>query len=127
MFDSLTKIFEGKNIHWKITLGNQLKNVKIHNYETIPSYFTRVSQNKEKLVAVEEEVEIAEVVIATLNDLRGSWESIHMRNVCQKEVITFSRLWEEEEARLIIREEKMGATKDLALTIQRRSLKRRGI
>ena len=32
--------------------------------------------------------------------------------------------WEEVEARLIIREDKMGATEDQALTIQRRSLKR---
>ena len=29
MFDSLTKIFEGKNINWKMTLRKQLKNVKI--------------------------------------------------------------------------------------------------
>ena len=46
---------------------------------------------------------------------------IHWRNVCQKEVITFSRIWEEctqEEARLIIREENMGETEDQALTIQ---------
>ena len=42
-------------------------------------------------------------------------------------MITFSKLWEEEEARLIIREENMGATEDQALTIQRRSLKRWGI
>ena len=49
---------------------------------------------------------------------------IHSRNVFQKEVITFSRLWEEEEAGLIIREENMGATEDQALTIQRISLKR---
>ena len=48
-------------------------------------------------------------------------EKVHSRNVCQKEVITFSRLWEEEEARLIIREEKMGATKYQELMIQRRS------
>ena len=52
---------------------------------------------------------------------------IHINNVCQKEVITFSRLWEEEEARLIIREENMGPTKYQALTIQRKSLKRWGI
>ena len=84
----------------------------------------RVSEIKEQLVAVEEEVENVEVVIATLNGLPGSWESIHVRNVCQKEVITFNRLWEEEEARLIIREEKMRAIEDQALTIQRRSLKR---
>ena len=35
MFDFLTKIFEGKNINWKMTLRNQLKNVKIQNAETI--------------------------------------------------------------------------------------------
>ena len=52
---------------------------------------------------------------------------IHSRNVHQKELITFSRLWEEhtqEEAQLIIRENNMGATEDQALTIQRISLKR---
>ena len=62
MFDSLTKLFEGKNIHPKMTLRNQLKNVKIQNAETIQSYFTRVSQIKEILEAVEEKVENAEVV-----------------------------------------------------------------
>ena len=52
---------------------------------------------------------------------------IHLSNVFQKEVIAFIRLWEEctqEESRLIIREENMGATEDQDLTIQRRSLKR---
>ena len=48
---------------------------------------------------------------------------IHARNVCQKEVITFSRLWEENTQEEEAREEKVGATKDQALTIQRRSLK----
>ena len=46
MFDSLTKLFEGKNINQKMTLRNQLKSIKIQNEETIPSYFTRVSQIK---------------------------------------------------------------------------------
>ena len=47
---------------------------------------------------------------------------IHLRNVFQKKVITFSRLWEDhtqEEARPIIREKKMGATEDQDFTIQR--------
>ena len=35
MFDSLTKLFEGKNINWKMTPRKQLKNVKIQNEETI--------------------------------------------------------------------------------------------
>ena len=40
MFDALTKLFEGKNINRKMTLRNQLKNVKIQNVQTILSYFT---------------------------------------------------------------------------------------
>ena len=59
MFDALTKLFEGKNIYRKMTLRNQLKNVKIQNVETIQSYFTRVYQIKEQLEAVDEEVENA--------------------------------------------------------------------
>ena len=35
MFDALNKLFEGKNINRKMTLRNQLKNVKIQNAETI--------------------------------------------------------------------------------------------
>ena len=58
-----------------MTLRNQLNNVKIRNAETIQSYFTRVSQIKEQLEVVEEEVENVEVVIATLNGLPGSWDS----------------------------------------------------
>ena len=59
MFDAMTKLFEGKNINWKMNLRNQLKNVKIQNAETIQSYFTRVSQIKEQLEEVDEEVENA--------------------------------------------------------------------
>ena len=100
--------------------------MKIENVKTIQSYFTNQ--------------------ITTWSGRRRSGECrscdnqlewpprimgfIHSRNVCQKEVITFSRLWEEctqEKSRLIIREENMGTTKDQALSIQRRSLKRWGI
>ena len=79
MFDSLNKLFEWKNINHNMTLRNQLKNVKIQNAENIQSYFIRVSQIKEQLEVVEEEVENVEVVIATLNGLAGS--CIHSRNV----------------------------------------------
>ena len=54
MFDALTKLFEGKNINRKMTLRNQMKNVKIQNVETIQYYFTRVSQIKEQLEVVDE-------------------------------------------------------------------------
>ena len=74
MFDALTKLFEGKNINQKMTLRNQLKNVKIQNEETIQSYFTRVSSIKEQLKVVDEEVENVEIVMTTLNGLPRSWD-----------------------------------------------------
>ena len=61
MFDALTKLFEGKNINQNMTLRNQLQNVNIQNAKTIQSYFTRVSQIKEQLEVVDEEVENAEI------------------------------------------------------------------
>ena len=75
MFDSLTKLFKGKNINQKMTFSKQLKNLKIQNAESIQSYLTRVSQIKEQLEVIEEEVENAEVVIITLNGLPRSWDS----------------------------------------------------
>ena len=100
MFDSLTKLFEGKNINQKMTLRNQLKNVKIQNAETIQSYFTRVSQIKEELEAMKN----AEIVMNTLNGLPRSWDSF-IQGICARiNLVTFSRLWEEcsqEEARIV--------------------------
>ena len=90
------------------------------NVKTIQSYFTRVSQIKEQLETVSEECKSGDGHLEWPPRIMGF---IHVRNVCQKEMITFSRLWEEEEARLIRREEKVGAIEDQALTFQRRSLK----
>ena len=83
MFDSLTKLFEGKNKNQKMTLRNQLKNVKMQNAETIQSYFTRVSQIKEQLEGVDEEEENAEILITTLNGFPGSWDSF-IRGMCAR-------------------------------------------
>ena len=69
VIDALTKMFKVKNINQKMTLRNQLKNVKIHKSETIQSYFTRVAQIKEKIRVAEESVEEGEIVMTTLNGL----------------------------------------------------------
>ena len=44
VYDALKKMFEGKNINQKMTLRNQLKNVKMQKSKTMQSYFTRVAQ-----------------------------------------------------------------------------------
>jgi hypothetical protein len=47
MFDSLTRMYEGRNINQKINLRTQLKNTKMQKGEIIQDYFSRVSQFKE--------------------------------------------------------------------------------
>ena len=90
MFDTMTILYKGNNINRNITLRNQLKNVKIQNSETILSYFTRVSQIKEQLEAIEENVEEGEIVMTTLNGLPRSWDSF-IQGICAiRKLISFS-------------------------------------
>ena len=82
-----------------------MKNVKIQNEETIHSYFKMVSQIKEKLEAVDEEMENAEIVMTTLNGLPKTWDSFIQGICARKKLVKFNRLWEEfsqEEARIAV-------------------------
>ena len=81
-----------------------MKNVKIKNTKIMQSYFTRVSQIKEQLEAVDEEVENVESVMTTLNGLSRSRDSFIQGICARRKLVKFSRLWEEcsqEEARII--------------------------
>ena len=75
-----------------MTLRNQLKNVKILNSKNMQSYFTRVSQIKEQLEAVEDNVEEGEIVMTTLNGLPRSWDSFIQGIYARRNLISFSRL-----------------------------------
>ena len=57
MFDAMTRLYEGKNINNKMTLRNQLKDMNMQIWESIQSYFTRISQIKKKLEAIGDNVE----------------------------------------------------------------------
>ena len=94
VFDALPTLFKGKNINRKMTLRNQLNNVKIQNIETMQSYFTRVAQIKEQLEAVEENVKEGEIVMTTLNGLPISWDSF-IQGICARRLISFLILREE--------------------------------
>ena len=92
VFDALTKMFEGKNINQKMTLRNQLRNVKIQNSETIQSYFTRVAQIKEQLESIEENVQEGEIGMTTLNGLPRSWDSFIQVLCTRRRLNNFNRL-----------------------------------
>ena len=72
-----------------------IEECKDQNAETIQYYFTRVSQIKEQLEAVDEEVENAKIVMTTLNGVSRAWDSFIQGICARKKLVKFSRLWED--------------------------------
>jgi hypothetical protein len=107
MFDSLTKMYEGKNINRKMNLRTQLKNIKMQKGETIQDYFSRISQFKEQLEAIGEKLDEYKLIMTTLNGLIRPWDAFIQTICARKEKLQFDSLWEEcvqEEARVANRE-----------------------
>jgi hypothetical protein len=107
MFDSLYKMYEGRNINRKINLRNQLKNVKMKKGETVQDYFSRVYQFKEQLEGIGDKVDEDEIVMTTLNGLTRPWDDFIQIVCARKDKLQFDSLWEEcvqEEARVANRE-----------------------
>ena len=120
MYDALARLFESQNINRRMTLRTQLKMVKMEKLENIQSYLSRVSQIKEQIHAIGDMVEEVEVVMTTLNGLPRSWESF-IQGVCsRRKMPEFNKLWEDcipEEPRIVVRDEKLGRSKDQALFV----------
>ena len=118
MFEALTRLFEGKNINQKMSLRTQLKNVKMQKFETIHSYFTRISQINGPIEAIGDKVEATELVMTTLNGLPRSWDPF-IKGLCsRKKLPIFSRVSKQcaqEEGKLEAREEKLNDNEDQAL------------
>jgi DNA repair ATPase RecN len=107
MFDALTRMYEGKNINQKMNLRTQLKNTKMQKGETIQDYFSRVSQFKEQLEAIGDNLDEYELIMKTLNGLTRPWDAFIQTICARKEKLQFDSLWEEcvqEEARVANRE-----------------------
>ena len=90
-----------------MNLRAELKSTNMSKGEYIHEYYTRVSQFKEKLDAIEDKIDEIELVMTTLNGLTRLWDS-YIQTICvRKEILQFDVLWEEciqEEARVVNRE-----------------------
>jgi len=69
MYNSLARMYEGRNINRKMNLRAELKSTKMSHGESIQDYFTRVSQFKEQLEAVGDNLDKDELVMISLNGL----------------------------------------------------------
>jgi hypothetical protein len=95
MFDALTGMYEGKNINQKMNLRTKLKNTKMQKGETIQDYFSRVSQFKEQLEAIGDNLDEDELIMITLNGLTRPWYAFIQTVCARKEKLQFDSLWEE--------------------------------
>jgi hypothetical protein len=118
MFDSLTRMYEGKNINQKMNLITQLKSTRMQKGETVQEYFSRISQFMEHLEAIGDTLDKDELIMTTLNGLKRPWDAF-IQTICAiKEKLHFVSLWEEcvqEEARVANREAKLSKDQDHAL------------
>jgi hypothetical protein len=103
MFDSLTKMYEGRNINQKMNLRTQLKNTKMQKGEIVHGYLSRVSQFKEQLEEIGDNLDEYELIMTTLHGLKKPWDAFIQTICARKEKLQFDSLWEEcvqEEARV---------------------------
>jgi hypothetical protein len=94
IFDSLTKMYEGKNINWKMNLRTQLKNTKMQKGEIVQDYFYKVSQFKEQLEAIGDNLYEYELTMTNLNGLIRAWDAFIQTICARKEKLQFDSLWE---------------------------------
>ena len=81
MFDSLSGMYEGRNMNQNMNLRSQLKSTKMRKGESIHEYFTRVSQFKDQLEAIEDKIDEDGLVMTALNGHTRPWDSY---NLCKE-------------------------------------------
>jgi hypothetical protein len=95
MFDALTRLYEGKNINWNMNLRTQLKNTRMQKGEMIQEYFSRISEFKEQLEAIEDTIDDDELIMTTLYGLTRPWDTFIQTICARKEKLKFDTLRED--------------------------------
>lgn len=81
MFDALARLYESKNTSIKLTLRNQLRTTKMGKSDTIATYFMKISQIKNQLIAINEIIDDSELVTITLNGFPSAWDAF-VKGIC---------------------------------------------
>jgi hypothetical protein len=81
MFDALVNLFQRKNMNRKMVLRNKLISVQISRSDNVTNYLMRIIELCDKLVAIGEKKEDAELMNVALNVLPNSWEPF-FKGVC---------------------------------------------
>jgi hypothetical protein len=84
MFESLTIMYQGNNINWKMKLRTQLTNTKVQKGEIVQDYLSMVSQFKEQLEEIGDNLDEYEIIMTTLNGITRPWDEFIQTFVQEK-------------------------------------------
>jgi hypothetical protein len=128
MFYSLTRIYESKNTSRNLTLRHQLKIVIVNKSETVVNYFMKISQIKDQLATIGDQVEYVELVTTTLNGFPPSWNPFVQGICARRRLPKFDNLWldyTQEESMLISKTQNTNEDENQALATQVKKRKKR--
>ena len=95
MYDALSIMCEGKNINGKMNLRTQSKGTKMSKGKSVQDYFTRISQIKEKISSIGDNLNEDELIMTSLNGLTRTWDSFIQTLCARKESMMFDIVWED--------------------------------
>ena len=73
MYDKLVNMFKANNTNQVLFFKNQLKNLKKGRDESVQSYFLKLTEIKNNLLAIGETIADREMVLTTLGGLSSEW------------------------------------------------------
>lgn len=83
-YNALVKLFEIKTPSRKRALKSKLRSIKMTKDDTIATFFTKISQLKDQLIAIGENVEDDDLVQTTIDGLPSIWETF-VSGLCARE------------------------------------------
>jgi hypothetical protein len=94
-FDALEKLYEKKAPTHRIILNKQLRTLRMGKYDSIVSFFSKVSQTRDQLLAIEVVVDDDELVKTAVDGLHESWQFFIASVNGREAQPNFDRLWNE--------------------------------
>ena len=73
MYDKLVHMFKANNANQVLFFKNQLKNLKKGSDESVQSYFLKLTEIKNNLLAIGETIVDREMVLTALGGLSSEW------------------------------------------------------
>jgi hypothetical protein len=102
-FDALANLYEKKAPTQKRILKKQLRTLKMGKDDTVATFFSKISQTRDQLIAIGVPVDDDDLVQTTIDGLPAAW-GVFLASVNRRESQpNFERLWHdclEEEGRL---------------------------